>query len=158
VRTAITQRNILTDMLTALIKAENDISKIKDIIRGEHGGGEQFHSASALANPSVAKKTLRKYGDDASKVSRDSSGNSRINECFGCGSTQHPWSKNVDGKYVVVCPNADNPGVREKAASEIQKFTQRCRRNLRNNKKSKNLNTVNWADIPEQRRAILLQQ
>ncbi len=31
-RTAITQRNILADMLTALIKAENNISNIKDII------------------------------------------------------------------------------------------------------------------------------
>jgi hypothetical protein len=59
-RTAITQRNILTDMLTALIKAENDISNIKDIIRGEQGGGEQFHSATAQSNPSVAEKTLRK--------------------------------------------------------------------------------------------------
>lgn len=158
VRTAITQRNILTDMLTALIKAENDISNIKDIIRGEHGGGEQFHSASAAANPSVAEKTLRKYGDEASKVSRDSAGSTRTNECFGCGSPHHPWSKNVDGKFVVVCPNADNPGVRDKAALEIQKFTQRRRRNLRNNKKRKNLNTVNWADIPDQRKAILLEQ
>jgi hypothetical protein len=68
------------------------------------------------------------------------------------------YSKNVDGKFIVVCPNANNPGVRDKAALEIQKFTQRRRRNLRNNKKRKNLNTVNWADIPEQRKAILLDQ
>ncbi len=59
-RTAIIQQNILTDMLTALIKAENDISNIKDIIRGEHGGGEQFHLGSTQANPSVAEQTLCK--------------------------------------------------------------------------------------------------
>ena len=156
-RTAITQRNILTDMLTALIKAENDISNIKDIIRGEQGGGEQFHSATAQSNPSVAEKTLRKYGDDTTKVSRDSDGSARM-ECFGCGSTQHPWSRMVDGKYVVVCPSADQPGIRAKAELEIQKYTQRRRRNLRNNKKKRNLNTVNWADIPAKRQAVILEQ
>ena len=64
----------------------------------------------------------------------------------------------VDGKYVVVCPNANKPGICEKAELNIQKYQQRCRRNSCNNKKQWNLNTVNWGDIPERRQAVLLDQ
>jgi hypothetical protein len=55
----ITQRGILINMLNTLIKAENDLTNNRDIIRVEQGGGEQFHSAGAQANPSVAEKNLR---------------------------------------------------------------------------------------------------
>ena len=77
-----------------------------------------------------------------------------IPECFGCGGP-HPYSKLVDGKYVVICPRADEPGVREKAELNIQKYQARKKRNAKNNKKRKNLNTVNWEDIPESRRDVL---
>jgi hypothetical protein len=58
----------------------------------------------------------------------------------------------------VVCPRADKPGVREKVELNIQKYQSRKKRNARNNKKCKNLNTVNWEDIPESRRDVLAAQ
>ena len=57
-RSAITQCGILIDMLNALIKGENNLTNIRYIIQVEQGGGEQFHSAGAQANPSVAEKNL----------------------------------------------------------------------------------------------------
>jgi len=58
----------------------------------------------------------------------------------------------------VICPCADEPGVCEKAELNIQKYQARKKRNARNNKKRKNLNTVNWEDIPESRRDVLAAQ
>jgi hypothetical protein len=55
----ITQCSILINMLNTLIKTKNDWTNIRDIIRVEQGGGEQFHSAGAQANLSVAEKNLR---------------------------------------------------------------------------------------------------
>ncbi len=42
-RAAQQQRTILVDMLNALIKAENDLNHIRDIVCIEQRGGEQFH-------------------------------------------------------------------------------------------------------------------
>jgi hypothetical protein len=42
-KAAFTQRSILIDMLNALIKAENNLTNIRDIIWVEQHGGEQFH-------------------------------------------------------------------------------------------------------------------
>jgi hypothetical protein len=64
----------------------------------------------------------------------------------------------VDGKYVIVCPNADKPGVREKAELNLLKYQAQHQRNARNNKKHKNVNTVNWEDIPKKLREIILAQ
>jgi hypothetical protein len=58
----------------------------------------------------------------------------------------------------VICPRADDPSVREKAELNIQKYQARKKRNARNNKKRKNVNTVNWEDIPELRREVLAAQ
>jgi hypothetical protein len=143
-------------MLNALIKAKNNLTNIRDIIRVEQGVGEQFHSAGTQANPSVAKTTLHQYGDDTTRVSRDCEDSGR-NKCFGCGGP-HPWSKMVDGNYFVVCPNTNKPGIHKKAKLNIQKYQQRCRRNSRNNKKQWNLNTVNCGNIPAKRQAVLLDQ
>jgi hypothetical protein len=64
----------------------------------------------------------------------------------------------TNGKYVVICPNANEPGIQEKGELNIQKYQTQKRKNLRNNKKRHNLNTVNWGDIPEKRREVLLAQ
>jgi hypothetical protein len=66
--------------------------------------------------------------------------------------------KQVDAKYVVACPNADKPSICKKAELNISKYKARRRRNTRNNKKRKNVNTVNWEDIPEKQREIILAQ
>ncbi len=57
-KAAIAQRTILVEMLNALIKAENDVTNIRDIVRTEQLGGEQFHFSPSPAHPSVAEKTL----------------------------------------------------------------------------------------------------
>jgi hypothetical protein len=146
---AITQHSILMDMLTALIKAKNDnLTNICNIVCVEQCGREQFHASKICPTmPSVAEQTLRRYADDSTKISHNSRGSNR-NNCFGCGE-RHPWSKLVNRKHVVICPNANKPGMREKAEVAISKYQLCRRRNAKYNKKHKNLNTVNWEDIPE---------
>ena len=110
-RAAQQQRTILVDMLNALIKAENDMNHIRDIVRVEQRGGKQFHLSPGQANASQAEKTIQRYGGGDNPGKRSPSV-TYIPECFGCGGP-HPYSKLVDGKYVVICPRADEPGVRE---------------------------------------------
>jgi hypothetical protein len=55
-RDAIMQHSILMNMLNALLKAENDLTNIRDIVRVEQRGGKQCTTFQAM--PSVAKKTL----------------------------------------------------------------------------------------------------
>jgi hypothetical protein len=61
---ALDQHQILTDMLTALIKTKNKVSNILDIVRVNQQGGEQLlasshHAASSTASfPSVTEHTL----------------------------------------------------------------------------------------------------
>ncbi len=141
-KAAFTQRSILVDMLNALIKAENNLTHIHDIVWVEQRGGKPFHLSQGHAHASVAKKTLQHYGDDATQVSFESKGTASKPECFGCGGP-HPWSRLTDGKYTAICPNANKPGVREKAELNIQKYQARKKKNSRNNKKRCNLNTVN---------------
>jgi hypothetical protein len=64
----------------------------------------------------------------------------------------------VDGKYVVVCPNAKKPGVLKKAELNLLKYQVQRRQNARNNKKRKNVNTINRADIPKKQREDILAQ
>jgi hypothetical protein len=153
-RDAITKNSILMDMLNALIKADNNLTNIRDMVRMEQRSGEQFEMGQAM--PCVAEKTLRRYANDTARFSQDSRGSS-WNKCFGCGKP-HPWLKQVDGKYIVICPNTNKPGVGKKAELNISKY-QACRKkNARNNKKRKNVNTVNWEDIPEKRCEVILAQ
>jgi len=106
-------------------------------------------------NASQAEKTIQRYG--GGDTSKRSPSGTYVPECFGCGGP-HPYSKLVDGKYVVICPRADEPGVREKAEMNIQMYQARKKRNAKNNKKRNNLNTVNWEDIPESRHDVLAAQ
>ena len=118
------QRTLLTDMLTALIKTEASVDNILQVV-DVHRGGEQFLSGAAqgsgLSLASVAEQTLKRYagGDDSTKCSEGSGFVER--KCWGCG-LPHPWSKKEKGKYVVICPNADKPGIRVNAAIQIKEF------------------------------------
>jgi hypothetical protein len=109
--------------------------------------------------PSVVEKTLQRYsgGDNATKTSEMTASTYIQPSCFGCGDP-HPWSKKVKGVYVVCCPNADKPGIRDRAAANIKAFQARRGKKHQKNAKRKNLNTVNWEDIPAVRRKVLLQQ
>ncbi len=154
-KAVITQRMILVEMLNVLIKAEHDVMNIRDIVRTEQLDGEQFHFSPSPANPSVAEKTLQQYSGETTPGSEGKGGYTP--ECFGCGEP-HPWSKLVNGKYIVICPHANEPGIKEKAELNIKKIQNGKKKNARTNKKHHNLNTVNWEDIPEKRREVLLGQ
>jgi hypothetical protein len=115
-RVAFTQRCLLTDMLSALIKTENDVSNVLEIVSGAQGS-KQCHMAppggAVPAFPSVDEKTLQKYaagGDDSTKGSKITNSSYIERKCFGCGDP-HPWSKKIKGVYVICCPNANKPGV-----------------------------------------------
>jgi hypothetical protein len=143
--TAIVQRCILTDMLKALIRAEADVSNILETVSADKRGGEQFHvkPSAALAYPSVAEQTISSYtpgGGNALK-SVETEGMDLL--CFGCGHP-HPWSKKVNEKWVVMCPNKDQPGVRDHAKLAILQYQTRWRRKTRENWKCKNIHTLIW--------------
>ncbi len=73
---AITQHSILMDMLNALIKAENNLTNICNIMRIEQRSGEQFAMGQAM--PSVEKKTLWRYANDTTRISQDSGCTSEV--------------------------------------------------------------------------------
>ena len=87
----------------SLIRVEADVSNILEIVGADKRTGEQFHSTPTVASslPSIAKRTIKSYtpGDKA-----DGSG------CFSCGDP-HPWAKKINGKWVIMCPKKDQPGV-----------------------------------------------
>ena len=159
-RAAMAERTLLTDMPTALIKTEVSVNNILQVV-GVHRGGEQFLSGraqgSGLSLASVAEQTLKRYagGDDSTKGSK---GSGFVEpKCWGCG-LPHPWSKKEKGKYVVICPNADKPGIRAHAVAQIKDFQERRGRKTDRGLKRKNVNTLTWDDIPKERRAVLRQQ
>ena len=162
-RGALAQRTLLTDMLSALIKTKNSVSNILEVI-GDARGGEQFlmnpsPGGSAPTFPSVAETTLNRYlkGDDSTKGSDTTRGSFIERKCFGC-CLSHPWSRKEKGQFFVVCPNANKPGIREHAAAQIKDFQARRGRKHSKATKRKNLNKVNWVDIPSERHEVLLQQ
>jgi len=154
-RSAVIQRKILYEMLAALSQAESDVSNILEIVGGDKRGGEQFHGAtpSVSSFPSVAERTLSSYksGDDKPP------GDDEL-QCFGCGGP-HPWSQKKGRNWIVTCPKADQPGIRAHAQDEIAKFRKRRQKKAKGGAKRKNLNTVNWDDLPPtSQERILLQQ
>jgi hypothetical protein len=158
-RAVIIQHPILTDMLKALIRVEADVSNILEIVSADKRGGEQFHvKASAVpAYPSVAERTINSYtpggGDALKSLEKDGEDMS----CFGCGHP-HPWSKKVNGKWVVICPNKDQPGVRDRAKLNVLQYQTRQRRKTRENRKRKNAHTLNLEDLPRSTQDRILLQ
>ena len=68
--------------------------------------------------------------------------------CFGCGGP-HPWSsRQPDKSFVIVCPNKDKPGIKEKADAQIADFRSRRKTRQdrdRNDKRKKQKTTTNTA-------------
>jgi hypothetical protein len=150
-RMALNQRHILTNMLTALIKTKNEVSNILDIVGINQQGGEQFlasshHAASSTASlPSNTERTLDWYSKEGASSKKLEDGTKL--EYFGCGGP-HPWSKSIRGTYKILCPNANQPGVANFAKLNIRDFQAREKRRLKEFRKHKNMNTINWEDIP----------
>jgi hypothetical protein len=151
-------------MLSALIKTENDISNVLKIVSSARGG-KQFHmvpspGGTAPAFPSVTEKTLIHYGgggDESTMGGETTKGSFVERRCFGCNGP-HPWSKKENGAYVVCCPNANKPGVRKQDTAQIKDFQSRRGRKHSKGAKRRNLNMVNWEDIPSKHHKVLLQQ
>ncbi len=78
-------------------------------------------------------------------------------ECFGCGNP-HLWSKSIRGTYKILCPNANQPSVANRAKLSICDFQARKKHHLKGFRKCKSMNTINCEDIPPQRREVILQQ
>jgi hypothetical protein len=131
-------------MLQALIRAEAEVSNILDIVRVHQRGGEQFYQTTP-AFPSLAKQTIKSYTstDDVTKSTKKS----KEQECYGCRGP-HPWSKCQDGKRVIICPNASKPGIQEHAKLEITQFQFRKKKCMKEYRKKRNVNTINWEDLP----------
>ncbi len=163
-RVALTQHTLLTDMLSALIKTENNVSNILEIVSSVHDG-KQFHmvpspGGTAPAFPSVAEKTLIRYGggsNESTKGGETTKGSFVERKCFGCNGP-HPWFKKENGAYVVCCPNTNKSGIHKQAAAQIKDFQSRRGCKHSNGAKCRNLNMVNWEDILSQCREALLQQ
>jgi hypothetical protein len=142
-RTVIIQRWILTDMLKALIRAEADVINILEIASADKCGGEQFHvkPSAVLAYLSVAEQTINSYTPGGGNVSKSVEKDGEDMLCFGCGHP-HPWSKKVNGKWVVICPNKDQPGIRDRAKLNILQYQTRQRRKTWENRNRKNIHTL----------------
>jgi hypothetical protein len=56
-RAALTQRTLLTDMLSALIKTENNVSNVLKIVSSAHGG-EQSHMVPSPGGPLQPSQVL----------------------------------------------------------------------------------------------------
>ena len=142
----ITQHTLITEMLNALIKAKASVSNILEVV-GVARGGEQFLAGTpsgetALSFPSVAEQTITRYtgGDDSTKGSGTTAGSFIKRKCWGCG-LPHPWSKKEKRKFVVICPNANKPGIRKHAAAQIKDFQEQKGCKHANGSKRKNVNT-----------------
>jgi hypothetical protein len=70
----------------------------------------------------------------------------RCDSCFGCKGI-HPWVKNG----IVVCPNADKPGVREAAQAAYEKWLNK-NRSRRSNRKH-NCDTVDYDKLSDANKA-----
>jgi hypothetical protein len=148
-RTAIIQCQILTDMLNALIRAEADVSNILEIVSADKRGGEQFHvKPSAIpTNPSIAEQTTNSYTPGGGNALKSVEMEGKDLSCFGCGHP-HLWSKRVNGKWVVIFPNKDQPGVRDRTKLNILQYQTCQRRKTWENRKRKNVHTLNLEDLP----------
>ena len=150
-------------MLNALIKAKASVSIILEVV-GIARGGEQFlvgtpSGETALSFSSIAEQTITRYtgGNDSTKGSGTTAGSFIKRKCWGCG-LPHPWSEEEKGNLVVICPNANKPGICEHTTAQIKDFQERKGHKHTKGSKCMNVNTLNWEDIPTKHRTVLLQQ
>jgi hypothetical protein len=127
--------NILTDMLKALIRAEADVSNILEIVGADKRAGEQFHATPIVASslPSVAECTIKSYTPGCGGMTPCDKADGNL-LCFGCGKPHH-WAKKMHGKWVILCPHKDQPGVMDRAKLAIAQLQSRRKKKIRENTK-----------------------
>ncbi len=144
------QRSGFPIILQAMQLAEDEVHSISAIAPSSVVG--QAFKSDALAFPSQAEKTLARYsggyssdGGASGRYKSDGGASSRYrsdgsyrldrlggskgerdigrrDSCFGCKGI-HPWMKNG----VVVCPNADKPGIRAAAQAAYKNGLRRVK-------------------------------
>jgi hypothetical protein len=157
------QRRTLQLMLKAAQQVEDNFTSTQRIARNAIGLSQAFStnaqatgSTQALALPSQAETTLSWYSSWGGRPTESEAGQARGQQrpltCYGCGGA-HPWSKYQQGSYVIICPNQKNPGIKENATRALERMRKNKSRQYQLNKKPKNINTVNFGDLPEAARA-----
>jgi hypothetical protein len=120
------QRRTLQLMLKAAQQAEDAFTLMQCIARDAIGLSQAFPvighatgSNQALALPSQAETTLSRYSPRGGCSTKSAAGQgtrtARPLACYGCGGL-HPWLEYQQGSYVIICPNQNNPGIKENAA------------------------------------------
>jgi hypothetical protein len=129
------QQKTLQTMLQAAQKAEDNLHAIQRVAREAVGMSQAFHAGAtggiqtvAGAFPSQPETTLTRYFSNgklqAASHPPRGGGLKRPWLCFGCGGP-HPYSEFCGNEvHIIICPNKDNPGVRENAACNIEKNVQ----------------------------------
>jgi hypothetical protein len=129
------QQNVLQEILQAAQTAKDDFLMITRVSREAVGlsqavvttsPGRGSSSNSILgAYPSQAEDTMRRYapgGGHSTDGSANTPGGDRRSlcpfACHGCGGP-HPWTEFKNGEHIVICPNRDNPGVRNNTKRNI---------------------------------------
>jgi hypothetical protein len=157
------QCHTLQLMLKAAQQAEDNFTSTQRIAHDAIGLSQAFPaighatgSNQALALPSQAKTTLSRYSPWGGRSTEFAAGQgartARPLACYGCGGL-HPWSEYQQGSYVIICPNQNNPGIKENAAQALEWMKKNKSKRYQHNKKRKNLHTVNFGDLPEATRA-----
>jgi len=157
------QRKVLQEMLQAAQIAEDDFLLITRVSREAVGLSQAFLGNSPAgggqvnpvvgAYPSQAELTMQRYATGSGQSTNGSATTPtgdrrgrRFFACHGCGGP-HPWTEFKNGEHIVICPNRDNPGVRENAKKNIDKMKANRQKRHSQNTKRKNLGTANFADF-----------
>jgi hypothetical protein len=163
------QRKMLQAMLQAAQQAEDDLHAVQRVAREAVGMSQAFHAGAtggiqtvAGAFPSQAETTLMRYSSDGKSQAAShpprGGGLQHSWSCFGCG-RPHPYSEFCGNEgHVIICPNKDNPGVRENAARNIEKMRKNRKKRHHQNSKRKNLGTANLSDFDEQSKKRITNQ
>ncbi len=163
------QQKTLQTMLQAAQQAEDDLHTVQRIAREAVGMSQAFHASAtrgiqtiAGAFPSQAEMTLMRYSSNgklqAASHPPRGGGLQRPWLCFGCGGP-HPYLEFCGNEgRVIICPNKDNPGVRENAACNNEKMRKNRKKRHHQNSKRKNLGTANLSGFDEQSKKRITDQ
>jgi hypothetical protein len=126
------QRRTLQLMLKATQQAEDNFTLTQHIACNAIGLSQAFPaighatgSNQALALPSQAETTLSWYSPWGGRLTKSAAGQGartgRPLACCGCRGP-HPWLEYQQGSYVIICPNQNNPSIKENAARALERL------------------------------------
>ncbi len=137
-------QKMLQTMLQAAQQAEDDLHTVQHITREVVGMSQAFHAGAtggiqtvAGAFPSQANTMLTHYSSNgklqAASHPLRGGGLQHPWLCFGCGGP-HPYSEFCGNEgHVIICPNKDNPGVRDSWSGRMQlAILKKCTRTGKN--------------------------